>query len=190
MIAYHAMAGDDITHACREAVTLANKHRDTAEFDFNGVHVVVTPDEDPAAAVARWHAEFERNAEAYRNSPEGKAAAEYQEARQRQCQRETDDLIARLPNVVRDMPALVRWCAALSECGDRIDITWAKGGVADKLEAAGWVKDAHVGKPKEAFENRQVLGEYIIGQVIACLRSGMPPHPVTQRFAKDYEAMP
>jgi hypothetical protein len=190
MITYRAMPGDNISHACREAVALADKHGDTAEFDFNDVHVVVYPGENPAAVVVRWDAEFERKAEAYRTSPEGKAAAAYQEARARQCQRQTDDLIARLSTVVHDLPALVRWCAALSECGDHRGITWDKGAVAVAIEAAGYQADAHVGRPPAEFGSKRLVGEYIIGQVLDCLRRGMSPHPVTRKFAEDYAAMP
>jgi hypothetical protein len=186
MIAYRAMPGEDITYACKEAVALANRHNDTVAFDFNGVHVVVSPGETPSAAVARWNAESERNAEAYRNSPKGKAMKAEQEARRKQCQRITDTLIVALPAVVHDLGALVRWCVAMSKCGDRIDVAWDKSAVADQIEAAGWKIDAHVGRKPEEFDNNPtMMGEYIVGQTLACLRSGKAPRGIIETFARD-----
>jgi hypothetical protein len=184
MIKFEPSAGSHIQHACEEAVSLANVGDDSVSFRFNDVDMIVAPGETAESAVTRWTAQFETNAEAYRNSPEGKAAKVEAERRRRQCQRDTDVLIARLPNVTNDLPALVRWCVALSQTADHIGITWDKSAVADTIEAAGWTRNAHVGKPDEAFKDKVVMGEYLVGQALDCLRIGMPPHPVIEKFAK------
>ena len=37
------LAGEDINHACREAIRIANLLRVTVDFDFNGVKVMAKP---------------------------------------------------------------------------------------------------------------------------------------------------
>ena len=184
MIQFQPTAGLDIHYACDKAVAMANQGNDSVSFNFNGVAMVVAPGETAEAAVGRWWAQYEKNAEAYRNSPEGRAAKAAAEAREARCQRETTDLIARLPNVVRSLPDLVRWCMALSQSAGHVGIVWKPNEVADAIEAAGWKANAHVGRPKEDFDDQTIMGEWLVGQSIDGLRRGLPPHQVIIGFAE------
>jgi hypothetical protein len=186
-ITYEPHLGQDISDACRKAIALANKNGSPVAFRFNDVDMVVSPGEGARTACDRWRAESERQAEAWRNSPKGKRAAAESEARRLEAQRETDRLIADGPRVVTDgLAAVVRWCAKLSMSADHNGINWEPRRAATMLIAAGYRENAHVGQPPEAFrDNRQMMGEYIIGQAINCLKRGMPPHPMTEHFAKE-----
>lgn len=92
-----------------------------------------------------------------------------------------------LPNAIQSLPKTVRWLSRFSEWADYIGVNYNQQEVIATLESK-YQDGAHVGRPKEDFQaDPQVMGEYIVGQAINCLKSGMPPHPVTQRFAKEYQ---
>jgi len=129
--------------------------------------------------------ELSIKAQAYRNSPEGKKAAQEAKARKFYCQAEVDRLLTFIP---RQLDELVPWLAHFSEVADHVGVDFCYTSLASKLEAYGYAESAHVTKDKEAAKRwtRKQLGEYIVGQAIHCLRFNMPPHPLTQMFAEQY----
>jgi hypothetical protein len=143
-VIYEPSPGIHISKACREAVALADRAQRPVAFDFNDTPVIVEPGEDPKAVGNRWMVERDRSAETYRNSPEGKAAEAEAAKRLRTMQLQTDDLIARLPGVVKDLAALVRWCVELSKSADYIGVMWPRSEVIRVIEDAGWQANAHV----------------------------------------------
>lgn len=48
------LAGEDINHACREAIRIANLLRVTVDFDFNGVKVMAKPGACPQELADEW----------------------------------------------------------------------------------------------------------------------------------------
>jgi hypothetical protein len=184
---YEPMAGDHISTACRKAIALAIRGGTLVTFRFNGIPMTVRPSDPPDRAVKRWEALSAAHAAAWRESPEGQAAAAEAERRRVDCQRKTDALVARLPGVVKELGPLVRWCVEFGKAADHMDVEWNLSAVADTIEAAGWREKAHVGRAEADFAgNPQMIGEYIVGQAMACLRKGMPPHPgLTEKFARE-----
>jgi hypothetical protein len=61
--------------------------------------------------------------------------------------------------------------------------------VLSALKQAGYKANEYSGA---AFVkgDKEILGRYILGQVVDNLSSGMPPHPVASTFAAQYLAMP
>lgn len=49
------MAGEAIECACTEAIRIANMLHVTADFDFNGVHVMAKPGACPKELADAWH---------------------------------------------------------------------------------------------------------------------------------------
>jgi len=70
MITLDSFAGMHISSACKEAVDRANLNKDAVRFEFNGTEVIAHPGDDPAKLEAKWSADFEVAAKAYRESPE------------------------------------------------------------------------------------------------------------------------
>lgn len=185
MIRHEVLPGDHIAHACGEAVAMATGRGEAVAFEFNGVLVTVQPGEPAADAAARWQAEVDRRQEAYRASPEGRAAAAEAAEESKRHQAETDALVARLPAAVGDLGKLVRWCVALSRPADHVGVRVDHDAIADVIEAEGYARNAHVGRPPGVFADRRVAGEYLVGQAVDCMRKGMPPHPVIGRLAAE-----
>ena len=89
---------------------------------------------------------------------------------------------------------LIPWLVDFSKAADNIDVVFDKQALVEKLESFGYVANMHVihDENKDAADNwdRKTLGEYIVGQAINCLKHKMPPHPVIEKFAKEFMEHP
>lgn len=70
MITLDNFPGMHISAVCRDAVERANAEKDSVRFEFNGTEVIANPGDSPETLVAKWNADFEAAAKAYRESPE------------------------------------------------------------------------------------------------------------------------
>jgi hypothetical protein len=184
-IAYEPPAGEHIAHACRESLAIANRRGAPVVFRFNGVDVTAAPGETPEAVHDRWQVKVAEQSEAYRSSSEGRRAKAEAAERLRSCRRRTDALMARLPGVVGDLAALVRWCVELSDAADHVGVKWNPETAVAAIEAAGYRPNAHVGRPSEDFADRRIMGEYLVGQALDGMRKGMPPRQIIDSFARE-----
>lgn len=76
MATYEPMAGEDIRETATKIVAMAAVRDEPVRCDFNDIELVANPGGDTAnEIVARYNDESRRLAEAYRNSPEGRASA-------------------------------------------------------------------------------------------------------------------
>lgn len=190
--------GSSIDWCVQECVAKARSSGENVTLlNFNGVDVICTPTTTVEEALKSWRDGMDRNAETWRNSPEGKRAAQEAEERAINAQRQVDRLLAQLEDfgdaVATDI--LITWLAEFSEHADHIAVKYDRNGLIAKLESFGYKANAHVAKTekeKKAVKNwkRQTMAEYIIGQAISCMKSGMSPHPnLTPRFAQEYAEM-
>lgn len=159
-------------------------------FKFNGVDLVVSEGfchlDQLRVAYREGLEEIHRK---WAESPEGMAADREYEAECEAAIALHAECMARLPNEVRDQDALVDWLVEYSNVADLTYVAKDYPAVLAALKAAGYSGNAHVGRPKEDFEDPQVMAEYIVGQAISCMGSGMPPHPgLTEKFAEKYRA--
>lgn len=182
-------AGSHISTACKDAVALAQRMRQPIGFTFNGVPVTVSTEDTAASAERRWSKDCDDRAEAYRNSPAGKAAAENQERSRQRHQREADVLIQMMPGVAKDRDALLLWVASFTEAVDHVGVKWDMRAVAKALTDAGYKRNHHIGDKPDSFNNRAKTAEYIIGQMLDCIEMGMGPHPITATFVEKYFAL-
>lgn len=74
-----SIAGSHISSACQAAIEQADHQNSKVAFTFNDTRVIVSPGEKAQDVEARWVRDFEAAAEAYRQSPEHKAAQEKSE---------------------------------------------------------------------------------------------------------------
>lgn len=180
MTEIEVMAGSHITNACRAAVASA-----PAFFTFNGVRVEANPGDTEAALVAAWTAEMDRRAEEYRNSPQGKAAAERRKAEADALQRKYDETMASVGDLT-DAATAMRFVRDISTASDHIDVLCDLADPAKLLGRAGYVGNAHVGDIDATSSPRKVA-EYIAGQFINCASKGPIP-PVAVHFAEKWLA--
>lgn len=80
-LTYAPYPGQDIGDAAKEALDLSKKSGKTVSFEFNEIGLTVTPQLTPDDIVQTFHTNFNKKAEEYRNSPEGKAASAARERR-------------------------------------------------------------------------------------------------------------
>ena len=180
------LPGDYLPHVIERALARAGDAGGAVRFTFNGATVEVTGDQTSEEVRAAIETQWEAEAAAYRASPAGIKAAAAAEARLAHYQREHDALTA-MPIVSLGEAALVKWVGRYADAADHIGVrgrnTFA---VAEALEAAGYARNDACGLPEAEYEQPSVMARYIIGQAIDCLRRGMGPHPVTQKFVDEY----
>lgn len=70
VIELEAMAGRHISAVCEQAAALAAEKKQPVHFEFNGTNVTVQPGELGKDVEARWTADYEAAAKAWRESPE------------------------------------------------------------------------------------------------------------------------
>jgi len=64
------LCGMHISHACEQAVKLAGNVNKPVHFKFNDTDVIAQPGEAAEVVQARWKADFEAKAKAYREDPQ------------------------------------------------------------------------------------------------------------------------
>lgn len=199
------LAGSHISQACRDALDLAGKSKREVSFSFNGIQMFVPPKRriTVEGLVKRFNYACRGQAERWRNSAEGLTFARERAEAIARKQEAVTAAIAVLPGLLamesaQRMDAVVGWLASLVEDADDVGIDWdraagVRGGmewVAVLLESAGFRESDLVGEPEDSFTSRERMGRYIVGQAINCLRIGLPPHPITTKFAGKYFALP
>ena len=91
-LVYDAMCGNHITNAIKAMIDLSKKEGKPVQTTFNGATFSVSADTKPDEALKLWNQIMERNAEAYRNSPEGIKAAAEAKARKEKKAREAAEV--------------------------------------------------------------------------------------------------
>jgi len=189
---YEPSAGTRIEHACNEAVKMAKRSGATVRFKFNDVELTATPELAPDAVVAEWQRESNRLAEAYRNSPAGRAEASRRHAQIGTLKIQAANLLDKLDSLLasNSKDEIVGWLKSFAPISDDVSVKFDTAALAAKFEAAGFKENEGVGQAPEWFNTRDRMAGYIVGQAINCLKRGMPPHPVTVSFVEKYQAMP
>jgi hypothetical protein len=187
MITYEPYAGELIGNACQTAVTMANESNDTVKYNFNGIELFIPPGSNPSDIVNMYHDLSDKR---YKNreSPKGIQAKKDRDAEIKRNQATIDKLCQCQQNLLatEDMAAIMAWLREFTDGADDNGVTFDKMAVYDAFIRNGYRLNAHVGRPREDFTNKTVMAEYIIGQAMSCLASGMPPHPVALKFIDDY----
>jgi hypothetical protein len=184
--------GERIENACKQAVATAIKKNSDVSFDFNGISITATPQSSPASLLSEWNAQMEASRKAYRKSPEYAAEQECRAEQVKTGQNVVNRFMVGIEQVLATCSTddLLKYFTPFVEAADDVDVIFDHSKLADLLERYGYKDNMHVGKPKEAFDDKETMAQYILGQVVNCLRSGMPPHPITNSFIEKYFAIP
>lgn len=187
MKTYHPGVGTHISDACAGLVAFAQEHGEPAEMSFNDETIVAEPNDSADGLVSRFHTASEMRAQQWRNSAAGVAEAQRRSEDIARKQSAIDTLLKNWP-VVQPLgwSVVMSWAEALTENADDIGVKLDHRALAATLEASGYEENSGVGQKPEWFNTPERLGGYIMGQVINCLKSGMPPHQVIGGFIERF----
>jgi hypothetical protein len=187
-IEYEPLAGSHIDYAIQHAVGFAKHHHARVRMRFNDVTLVATP--KTSRDSLRWTFDKTQgeSAQHWRTTPRGLASARRRKRELAANQRIVDDLIGELPaSLASGLDDTVAWLSRFARVADDCGLRYSKPEIAQALRAAGYTNNQHVGRPQEDFDSSLVTGQWIVGQAINCLEHGMPPHPITRKFAAKYQ---
>lgn len=163
----------------------ANEHGE-AEGTFNGVTLRAAPGAEPRDIEAEFDREIARRAEEYRNSPEGRSAAEKSNAERAALQAKHDDLMKRLPSLdFKNRLAVMEWLCAMQEPSDRIGVIVRKETICAAFAKHGFLPNANCGGEFRPDDCDNVF-RYLVGQALSGLSDGPAIHGVIHKFAADW----
>lgn len=187
MKTYRPTLGSRIAHACKELAAMAQASGESVEMNVNDILVVAGPSDSASELESRWHTQREIRYQEWRNSPEGVVSAIERQREIRRKQAVVDRLISE--EIPFGWIPLLKWAEELTESADDIDVRFDPAALAKKL-GTRFEENFGVGNNADWFSTPDRFGGYIMGQIINCLKSGMPPHPVTlifiERFRKQH----
>lgn len=192
MQTYDPTPGTHIDDAIITALAIARQRGDDVTFTFNGVDMVVAADVAMGTAAfvdyhKVWADKMEANAAAYRASPEGIRAQQEANERLARCKEGNALLSASLPSaLLGPVVGLLDWLCDLERYG-HVDAPVDYPGLAQDFIAAGYLPNVNV---DTAFhkDDPDNFARYIIGQCVASMTHGMPPHGIIHKFVDDWKA--
>lgn len=182
--------GTHISFACEEAVRMSRRHHCRVEFTFNGIRIYATPKRCAASLEWDWTIANDREVWKYRNSDEGRRIAKRRRDNIVSTQAVIDQLMDGIDEALGNgLTGTMFWLRKFAHHADLTGLEYSLEFVIGKLEAAGYQRNAHVGRKESDFEDPQLCGEYICGQAIDVMYHGMSPHPMTVDFVNKYLAL-
>ncbi len=167
-------------------VTAAAEHGE-ARGVFNEVALTATPDTDPDTIVAFYHQESNRRAEAWRNSPEGRAAQAEREAELLAAQETHDAKVRELASLdFGNEVAVLDWLCAIQDATDHVGVAVAKAKVIDTFRAHGFEANVNCGKHFRP-DDRENVFRWLVGQALDGLQS-VAIHGIIHKFAADWKS--
>ena len=187
---YEPLLGTSIDVAAKEAIAQAKKQRCPVKFNFNGTKLIATAKKSPTTLVWEFNQILAQQSDRHTHSKAGLKAAAERAQQIKDGQQRLNAAFTTLPALLAQpepqrLDSLVRWLRDNQSDMDDCEVEYSIAKLLTDLESAGYVDNAHVGKKPECF-TRQAIGEWIVGQVINCLKHGMGPHQIIHRFADDY----
>jgi hypothetical protein len=183
--------GDSLRPTITKACVLAREKNCLIQFNFNDVNLIVSTGEKEADVLNRWEKGMEENRQKYLQSPEYR---EYQIKRKKEVNANVDivkSCIASLETtLVQGNDSIMRWVKLFAECADDTEASNLANvnykDLSNLFIKYGFKPDAKCGLPKEEYNNKQVMCEYIVGQVLSSLVKNSPPNPVASSFVDKY----
>lgn len=185
-INYTPELGSTIEAEARNAIHMAKANNKPVVLHFNSAALVVTTGSDPDDISAQYRQHLREKMEEFRNSPEGRASQQDQDAKIQARTQIVRQLVDDLPQVLgRGLTETIKWLQKYAISADHIAVEPQARKVLDALKAAGY-KTNDCSGDHFAPNNKEIFGRYIIGQAMVSLEAGGAPHPVTANFAKSY----
>lgn len=188
MINLPILAGTSVDDAIDKAITLAKNKNDSVSFDFNGIEVTVDKNSEHKTVYQKWNDAMNKAGENYLNSPEYKAEQIKRNQEIQHNQKVVDDCFNSLENVlnVGSLDMIITWIKLFSECADDIGVKCDYKKLYYIFLSRGYQANENTGLPQDKYKQKEIMGRYIIGQVMSFLEGNSPPHPVAVSFADKY----
>lgn len=179
-------AGTHIDQAAMLLVAAAAEHGE-AQGSFNEITLTAKAGTAPADVVKFWHRESEARAEAWRNSPEGKAAEARRLERIESMQSKHDQLVLGLTSLDFANPAAVLdWLCAIQEATDHVGVAVNKSLILDIFTGHGFKANVNCGDDFEPGDRDNVF-RWIVGQALDGLQH-VAIHGVIHKFAGEWKS--
>lgn len=178
--------GTPIAMAARMLVDAVAKIHEPVQGKFNDILLVADAGSTLEGIVAFFDQQREIRAEEYRNSPEGKRAAQEAEERRSRLQQTHDSLMRKLPSLdMHDQVAVLDWLCQMQEPSDHVGIILRRATIVSAFEKAGFVANANTGKAYKA-DDRENSFRYLVGQALSGLKDGPAIHSILHKFTKEW----
>lgn len=173
------LAGDHIEKVIHRASEVARKQDRVVWFDFNAEMIYVAPQDEPAALLDAWDERMEARRREHRAS---KAYLEAEmdnlkgiQAAQIAINRLITELDAALAG---GLPALLDWLSEFTSHADVTGVLIPHHRIAAKLAAVA-PANTNVGRSDLSVRGNELeVARWLIGQAVAYLERGTPPHPI------------
>lgn len=179
-------AGTHANKAARQLAELANNWNETYTGKFNGITMVADPGCKAHNILQAFWAEQERRSEEYRNSPEGKRAAQEAEDRKNNCQAVIDELMQRFETLdYENLDELVQFFDEMADPSDHIGVSFDRQRIVDTFAQHDFVASMNCGDEFDG-DNRENFAGYLIGQALSGLSSIGAIHHIYHKFAAEW----
>ena len=164
---YEPHPGQSIEQAANALQARAIANNTEVTMAFNGIELSMGPDTSTQDVVAMYWQLTNERAEAYRNSPEGKAAAEKQKANIAAQQQKIDNAMARLSELdFADQGAIMDWLSAIRNASDYKSVATPVQEIVGVFRDHGYFPGVNCGTDFDG-DDRNNFARYIIGQALA-----------------------
>jgi hypothetical protein len=208
-VTYRPLCGTHIGNACKEAIDLAIESDSPVVFTFNDIEIKAYETSTVEELCQKYSYETKVRAEAWHRTQEYKDQQDKRNLEVAEKSWQVLELFKKLDLIIekcfiakvmkdrgitltleRSQEELLNWMELFVPLADDIAIEFDKELLISKLNKAGFFENEEVGRNPDWFDTRDKMARYIIGQVIGCLKSGMPPHPMTVSFIEKYRELP
>lgn len=187
---YSPSPGTSIDFAVRYALNLARVKNRPVHFIFNDIKMKAHKRLSEKHLAGQWRDRLSASSVRYWSSSEGLAYKKQRAEEIEEKQLRIDTLMRTLPTLKRNLNHLMIWLQEFTEVADDVGVRFSPSNVIAELESEGYIANQHVGHVEQWFDSRIRVGQWLVGQALACLHKGMPPHPVASRFIDQYFALP
>lgn len=179
-------AGTHIDRAAMLLVAAAAEHGE-AQGSFNDIMLTAKAGAAPADVVDLFNRESAARAEAWRNSPEGKAAEQRRVQAIADAQAKHDKLVLDLMTLDFKNPmAVLDWLCAIQDATDHVGVRVEKAVILDMFTGNGFKPGVNCGSDYKA-DDRDNSFRWLVGQALDGLQH-VAIHGVIHRFAADWKA--
>lgn len=191
------LPGERLEDVADVVIQLAETLGRPRRLEFNGVILEISGSDSVESVLERFHAELSRRAEAYRNSPAGKRAAEERAVEVAGKQLRVVELsLALLLLRPGNHEGALRWARALADVADDVAVSIDHDDLTQNIEILGYRANENTATgmgPADCFKlqeklrsDSEAMARYIMGQVLDCLKRKMPPHPIVIQFVDEW----
>lgn len=181
-------AGTHIDSAAAELARIATEHGEATGV-FNDVTLTARTGDTPESIIASFEAQTAARAEAWRNSPEGRASLAERESVRRALQSKHDALMGALPALdFGNDVAVMDWLCAMQEPSDHIGVIRRKETILATFGAKGFRPNVNTGNAYK-HGDRENMFRYLVGQALSGLETIGAIHSIIHKFADEWRAL-